>query len=319
MLGRLFIFIIVMFLVVTCEKESKRGSISIVAELDTSYATIGDIVQYRVALTGIGENLIHFPPWQLEDPVELRSMKIFGDKSGMNAEFQLVFWDTGYVTIPAYSVQILNPDSSWAYDFSADSLIIQVVSVVDHDPSMKQTGAGLRGVKDPVPVSVPWNRYRLLMIGLLILILAGMVFTWYRRVKPEGTRVEFPPELLEEADVVALRRLDILKFENWLDKEEVKEFYSRLSQILKEYVENSLYVRTLEMTTEEIQTNNFMFPYSEKEFDVMLNILKRADMVKFARQIPQISICGEDWHRTHSLVLETVGYWKIRYGDDEKD
>lgn len=317
MLSRSAILIMVLIFIGGCEKEYKSGSLSIVAELDTTYATIGDIVDYKVIITGIGERIVLFSPWQLEDPIEVRSMKVSDNDSGMNAEFQLVFWDTGYVTIPAYSVQILNSDSSFTFNFFTDSLNIQVISVLEHDPSMEQVEGGLRAVKAPLPVFAPWNRYRLLMVGFLMLIILGIIGTWLKRVKTRATRVASTPEFIESADLSALRRLDFLKSEKYVESGNVKEYYAQLSKIIREYIENSLYIRTMEMTTEEIKFNKSLFPYTEKEFDLMLNILKRADMAKFARQIPQSSKCWEDWNSVQSLILETTDYWKILKFDDK--
>jgi hypothetical protein len=96
-----------------------------------------------------------------------------------------------------------------------------------------------------------------------------------------------------------------------LDKGDIKEFYARLSLILREYTESSLYIRTLEMTTEEIRTHRSGFPYTDSQLETYLNILSGADMAKYAKHIAALDQCANDLTNSQVLVKDTVQYWKI--------
>ena len=62
-----------------------------------------------------------------------------------------------------------------------------------------------------------------------------------------------------------------------------KEFYSELSHITREYIEYSTYIRTLEMTTEEIIGNRDLFHCDDDSFSRWIGLLSKADLVKYAK------------------------------------
>ena len=63
-----------------------------------------------------------------------------------------------------------------------------------------------------------------------------------------------------------------------------KEFYTEISLITKEYIEYSTYIRTLEMTTEEIIQSRDLFQIDDDSFSKWITLLSKADLVKYAKQ-----------------------------------
>ena len=189
-------------------------------------------------------------------------------------------------------------------------MFMEVVSITEKDPSFKQSGGGIMPIKDPVPVKypVPWRTIILSMS--LVLLLAGIVWIWTKRLKKE-VYFEEKPDYLDQPDAVALRKLDILDGSGLLAEGDIKEFYSRLSLIIREYAENSLYIRALEMTTEEIRGHRIIFPYTDIQLEEYIQILFSADMVKYAKYRTSIEQCTKDLLQSRTLVQDTVKYWKI--------
>ena len=60
-----------------------------------------------------------------------------------------------------------------------------------------------------------------------------------------------------------------------------KEFYVELSYLLRKYVESSIYIKTLEMTTEEIDSNQSLIPLKENLLKEWILLLKQADLIKY--------------------------------------
>ncbi|MDP6755005.1 MAG: hypothetical protein QF769_02685, partial [Candidatus Marinimicrobia bacterium] len=110
---------------------------------------------------------------------------------------------------------------------------------------------------------------------------------------------------------VAMRKLNKLDQSELLNKGEIKEFYAQLSLILREYTENSLYIRTLEMTTEEIRENRSVFPYTDDQITSYFKILSSSDMAKYAKHVATVDQCIKDIAISRELVVETVPFWKI--------
>ena len=68
-----------------------------------------------------------------------------------------------------------------------------------------------------------------------------------------------------------------------------KEFYTELSYITREFVEYTTFIRTLEMTTEEIIQNKELFLFDIDNFNDWIALLSKADMVKYAKQSVEYS------------------------------
>ncbi|MCS5625874.1 MAG: hypothetical protein NZ748_08430 [Candidatus Marinimicrobia bacterium] len=293
-----------------CSQDYTGTSVQMTVELDTTYTTIGSPIFYLITVQLPQDKIVKFPEWELEDPLEIRSSEF--STSGLEniGRYEIVFWDTGKVVIPGVAITILNMDSSFAYDMTADTMFMEVVSITEQDPSFKQAGGGIMPIKDPVPVQIPlpWQTIILSILLLGILIAIGLI--WKKRLKADVSYEE-RPEYLKEPDIIALEKLDNLDQSGLLEKGEIKEFYAQLSLILREYTENSLYIRTLEMTTEEIRENRPAFPYTDDQIASYFKILSGADMAKYAKHIAALDQCSQDMVLSRNIVKETIPYWKF--------
>ena len=297
-------------LLAACSQDYTGTSVQMTVELDTTYTTIGSPISYLITVQLPQDKIVKFPEWELEDPLEIRSSEF--STSGLEniGRYEIVFWDTGKVVIPGIAITILNMDSSFAYNVTADTMFMEVVSITEQDPSFKQSGGGIMPIKDPVPVRIPlpWQTIILSILLLGILIAIGLI--WKKRLKADVSYEE-RPEYLKEPDIIALEKLDNLDQSGLLEKGEIKEFYAQLSLILREYTENSLYIRTLEMTTEEIRHNRPAFPYTDDQIASYFKILSGADMAKYAKHIAALDQCCQDMVLSRNIVKETIPYWKF--------
>ncbi len=297
-------------LLAACSQDYTGTSVQMTVELDTTYTTIGSPISYLITVQLPQDKIVKFPEWELEDPLEIRSSEFLTSGLENIGRYEIVFWDTGKVVIPGIAITILNMDSSFAYDVTADTMFMEVVSITEQDPSFKQSGGGIMPIKDPVPVRIPlpWQTIILSILLLGILIAIGLI--WKKRLKADVSYEE-RPEYLKEPDIIALEKLDNLDQSGLLEKGEIKEFYAQLSLILREYTENSLYIRTLEMTTEEIRQNRRAFPYTDDQIASYFKILSGADMAKYAKHIAALDQCSQDMVLSRNIVKETIPYWKF--------
>ena len=304
------LYFIITITLVACTQDYTGSSAQLTVELDTTYTTIGAPIFYTVSVQSTDDKIIQFPEWQLEDPLEIRSSEISISGIQKIGRFEIIFWDTGKVAIPGLTISVLNMDSTFAYDLTADTMTMEVVSITEKDPSFKQSGGGIMPIKDPVPVRfpLPWQTMILSILLLIIIIAIGLI--WTKRLKADISYEE-RPEYLEDPDTVAMRKLNKLDQSELLNKGEIKEFYAQLSLILREYTENSLYIRTLEMTTEEIRENRSVFPYTDDQITSYFKILSSSDMAKYAKHVATVDQCIKDIAISRELVVETVPFWKI--------
>ncbi len=246
------------------------------SELDTTQGYIGDVVNWTVLVDNAENRRIQFPELFLQDDtVSVRTQKLLYNKGIVTGiTFELVFWDTGKFQTPAYQVDILNDSDTVISSIAPEPIELTILSL------LASTGnSDFRPIKGPVPVRSLFP-LRLTVLGILaIFLIACIYWTWSQRVNVKYQRNEYL--ISKSPREKAIRRLEELNINGF-----AKDYYAELSHISREYVEYSTFIRALEMTTKEINDNRNLFPINDKMFADWVKTLSIADLVKYARAIP---------------------------------
>ena len=246
------------------------------SELDTTQGYIGDVVNWTVLIDNAENRRIQFPELFLQDDtVSVRTQKLLYNKGIVTGiTFELVFWDTGKFQTPAYQVDILNDSDTVFSSIAPEPIELTILSL------LASTGnSDFRPIKGPVPVRSLFP-LRLTVLGILaIFLIACIYWTWSQRINVKYQRNEYLTS--KSPREKAIRRLEELNINGF-----AKEYYAELSHISREYVEYSTFIRALEMTTKDINDNRNLFPINDKMFADWVETLLIADLVKYARAIP---------------------------------
>jgi len=100
---------ITMLFIFSCSTEEIQQNISISTEIDTTMATIGDIIHFSIYTTGAGDLPVIIKKFEKLDALEVRNQTLV---EGKTFNLEIVFWDTGHYVIPAIDVVFLNSDST---------------------------------------------------------------------------------------------------------------------------------------------------------------------------------------------------------------
>ena len=124
----------------------------------------------------------------------------------------------------------------------------------------------------------------------MILIGAILFFLLYSIKRKKNNQPIFarPQKPKEPAHIVAIRELDRIKSEKVWQKGKTKQFYSEVTDALRTYIEDRFSIRALEQTSDEtIEAFRVQKELiGEKNFENLNQILKLADLVKFAKYRP---------------------------------
>ena len=255
--------------------------------LDTSDVFIGDILTWSVRVEGDSIRKLRYPL------IENTSDSILIKKQGFLKEndvivgtfFELMVWDTGSYLTPIYQVDVLNKDSTENFSISTDRLSFSVSSILT-DSSIKD----FRPLKAPIPIKriIPFR----FIFFVLVIIISLIVFTLIFK-KREKT-IYIKEKYIEGKDPknVALERLNSLQI-NGL----TKDFYAELSHITREYIENTHFIRTLEMTTDEIADNRHLIQIDENQLELWIDFLQKADKVKYAKELFAVEKMNSDMEK----------------------
>lgn len=144
---------------------------------------------------------------------------------------------------------------------------------------------------DVKPIQKPpfvWTDYLWilwLILGIAFLLaLIGLIIYMIMKKKKKG--YIFKPPVVLPAHVRAIGELDKMKTEKiWLQGRE-KEFYSKLTEVLRRYIYEREGINAMEMTSGEILNKIREVSDVDSVYDNLKQILSTADMVKFAKYKP---------------------------------
>ncbi|MDO9547691.1 MAG: hypothetical protein Q7J65_01840 [Candidatus Marinimicrobia bacterium] len=279
-------------------------SVTLESSVGTTIATIGDRVHLNVLMRYPAGTRFEFPvlseklgKWELLDQKISEPKKV---KGGFQQEWslELTVFDTGKVIVPVLELRAVNDaDSSVSPLFQTDEFVVDVISVLP--PGTTEP----KDIKPPFAIRkiVPWT---VIIFGLLI---TAILFGWwfyYRRWKMQQPPTPLDEHYLEAPHVTAFRKLDELKSRPHKAEAETRQYYFKISEIVREYLERRFFIKALEMTTREIM-NTFHDLDVETGIDVEYKTLFNGlDLVKFAKMIPEAS--------------EMITYWDLAYNCIDK-
>ncbi|HTS18656.1 MAG TPA: DUF4381 family protein [Verrucomicrobiae bacterium] len=134
----------------------------------------------------------------------------------------------------------------------------------------------IHDIKGFVPLPYSWWWVWL----LLAVVVAAVAFWLWKRKGPGAPALVDPPP---SPYAVAIRELHRLRDEN----PPVEEFYTRLSDIVRRYLEGQMGLRAPERTTEEfLYEVSRDHSLSREHRELLGAFLQEADLVKFARHQP---------------------------------
>ena len=217
------------------------------------------------------------------------------DRYELVKKYGLTQFDSGKYTIPSVRILINNKA------FLSDSIKVEVADVqVD---TLKQK---MYDIKDIVAVKDgigDWWKY---ILGLLLLAGLGVLAYWYfKKHQKEKIQEEIYKTPIEKATSL-LNNLE--KKELW-QRGEVKEYYSELTDIVRNYIEEAIEIPAMESTTSElieglkIASRKKKMKLSQETIENLFVVLKQADLVKFAKSKPLDFEITEDRKKIERAIV----------------
>jgi len=265
----------------------------VTTEVDTTNIRIGEQISYIIKVEADSTDLVVFPEGQTFLPLEVvEALKVDTikktSKFELLREYKLTQFDSGSYYIPRQKVIIGdNP-------FFTDSLKVDVNTI-----EVDTTKQGLYDIKPIIKVeksASKWWLYALLIIAIISIIAFLLYwFIWRRKPLTEEEEIALLPPY--ERAKLAISKLDE---QNFLAKNDFKGFYSELTFIIRKFLDEKVYDRSLESTTDELINrlqllkDGNQFALSKDTIANIQTIFKRADLVKFAKSKPDIALADLD-------------------------
>ncbi|MCC8188081.1 MAG: hypothetical protein LIP08_11430 [Bacteroides sp.] len=146
------------------------------------------------------------------------------------------------------------------------------------------------GLKDPMKPDFVWSDWYGLMaasfLAIPLLLLLFYLILRLRDNKPIIRRIKVEPKIPPHQ--LAMQEIERVKSERVWQKGRPKEYYTELTDILRTYIRDRFGFNALEMTSAEI-IERLTEVGSKQEMEELNNLFSTADLVKFAKHIPDMT------------------------------
>lgn len=280
---RIYTFVLLIVLSVV---SAVSQNVVLNAEIDTFQMMIGEQTRIKLELSVDTGYKVVLPELEKEIVSGIEILEKKRDMKSLNGnrrnlytdEYLITSFDSTLYNIPPFKVLV---DSS---EYLSNSLALAVYTMPIDTANLQN----ICGPKDVWDVDLTWEEYRdSVHLGVIMLFLA-LALAWvvvrFVKNKPIIRIVKIKPK--EPSHLVALNKIDEIKNdETWRADENVKEYYTRLTDALREYMFARFGFNATEMTTSEIL--DYLRGIDNKENIAELKeILETADLVKFAKLHP---------------------------------
>ena len=284
MKNRIILFVIILLGCVSALKAQNR---EYSAEIDTNYIMIGDQIHFRMKVKAEPGVKVAFP--QLKDTIAQGIEIISGpvrdsivEKDGrvlVQESYVITSFDSGVFVIPPMPIEI--QQESYNNTLRTDPLhLIVNTFVVDQQ----------KGNYDIVmPLAAPWTFAEILpyLLWTLLGIVVILLVVWIIKVRKSRKSLFHHEKPAIPPYVLAMKALEEIKKEKLWQSGKTKEYYTQLTDTIRNYLDGELGISAMEQTSfETLKALEKCEQVDAKQRDKLADMFETADFVKFAKAEP---------------------------------
>jgi hypothetical protein len=273
--------------------------------LERTEATVGEKVGARLIAEGPRGVRFEFPPVQTSlDPLSVSDVvmgeeKSDGEKTSREMTFSVAAYKTGKMDVPELVVK---------YELRGEKGEVKTLpAALSIRSVLKSESEELVDIREPARLPRDYSSLiRVLLISAILIAAAALMIYAVRRYRKrrkivplEDIFATIPPHEW------AYSELDKLMARKLLEDGLFKDFYVSLMEILKRYLEGRYRIAALERTTEEVMDVMALARIDRKIRASAERILKKSDMVKFARHVPSHEHSREMIQEVYTFIDQT--------------
>lgn len=268
--------------------------LTIKASIDTNHILIGDPVNLTLQITKPLDFDIDFP--ELKDTITEKieilnsnltdTVDITNNKITLQKKYIVSCYDSGQFVIPPLPFV-------YQQDTVKDTIFTTPIALICETLPVDTAKKEIKDIKKPLEAPFTFQefiKYYLpyILAGIIFALLLFFAYKYY--IKHKQNKQEKPKKVYipkEAAHIVALRQLDTLKDKKLWQNEQIKQYYSELTDILRTYLENRFRISAMEQTTYDIislMKQKKITP--QEEINTLSYVLEYGDLAKFAKYKP---------------------------------
>jgi len=270
----------IVIILIACTLQS-LAQVKVESSLSAVEMLVGQQVQITVAATADKDANVVFPQ-EATFPmgVEFMGAIEMPDEETDNGQLRrqrgyviTSFEDTLYY-LPPMTVKVNDQD------YQTNQLALKVLTV-EVDTTNYENYFGPKDVQDN---PFMWEEWSLsFWLSILMVVLLAIAYYLYLRLrdnKPVIARIRIVKRLLPHQK--AMKAIEEIKAERMVTAEDPKEYYTRLTDALRKYIEERYGFSAMEMTSSEI-IERLMASGDQQSLAELSQLFQTADLVKFAK------------------------------------
>lgn len=272
---------------------SEGQDVSVTSAFDTSRIYIGDQIFFTVTVKQPSDLKLNIQTFRdslykgieiLSGPVRDTSISKDNILHIVN-KYLVTSFDSGLYQVPPVYAEMKDNNGIKRFYSEYSPLEVMRVKLAPPDSTAK--------IFDIIsPYKAPLTLQEILPWVFLVIVAGAVVWFIFRLIKRfrKTDKESIPVINPDPAHIIAFRELEKLRGEELWQKGEVKLYYSRLTEILRQYLENRYAVYSMEMTTSETLEALVRIGFKKDEkYGDLKAILNGSDLVKFAKYKPESS------------------------------
>ena len=282
--------------------------VKVTSVFDSSRIYIGDQIRYTLTIDQPEGLKLSLPAFRdtLMKNIEIISGPVIDSTKGNGRvkiieKYLVTSFDTGRYQVPPVFAEVKNEGG--LKRFYSDYALLEVFRI---KIAPRDTTARIFDIVGPYKARVtlgeilPW-----VLIIALLAVIVWLGYKWFKKYRKKAGEEEIIINP-DPAHVIAFRELEKLREEKLWQAGEVKLYYSRLTEILRQYLENRFNVFSMELTTSEtldaLVKSGFR---KDEQYHRLKGVLTGADLVKFAKYNPEPTGHETAFHESWNFVLAT--------------
>ena len=222
-------------------------------------------------------------------------------------QLTLMTFDTGTVEVPEIPL---------TYSQTAETQRLQALT---NTVALRSTTISIDPSQPYKPIAPPMSKpvkfrdiwpYILAAVVVALLIVAVVLLVKRRQAKPKAEGEEEEPKNLVPPYDKAISDLADLKQQKLWQAGKQKEYYSNLTDIIREYIEGQFGVNAVEMTTNDILEAIEPLNFDGRLFDTFKDTMELADFVKFAKYQPSSLENDQAMNNMTDFVNESYAHYQ---------
>lgn len=283
------------------ETETLATSPEVTAEVSAKEVNVGDRIKLDVTFEKASGYEVSFPekPENLGDfsLIESKPTKSgWGKSEKKGYQYVIAIYETGAHVVPPIPLKYRKVGETEWRSLDSPQVPIEVVSL------LKEGDTDIKDLKGLIPYGMGASGVLFILV-IAFLLIAIAYWIWQQKNKKK-----FPTEAerIKSAYEIAYERLMKLKKEDLTGQGRINEYYIRLSDIVRHYLEDRFAFRAPEMTTEEFMIEIKKSPKVLGEHrELLKDFLSHCDMVKFAKYGPTPIEMLDSFHSAEKLLDKT--------------